>query len=228
MKYILCLVVFVSSLSAAAQNETVLMNAVKAKLDKVADYQASGQMKIDVSFIKAPQSAITAYYKKPDKFKIKKSDGISLLPKGGVTININALLTTDNYTVVPAGNAVVQGIATKVVKLLPLAENSDVVLTTLYIDDKALVVRKTSVVTKENGSYEMELYYGKWTAWGLPDKVMFIFNTKDYKLPKGVTFDYEKGGPKKAPTPNDNKGTVEITYSQYIINKGVPDAVFKN
>ena len=62
----------------------------------------------------------------------------------------------------------------------------------------------------------------------LPDKVIFSFNTKDYKLPKGVTFDYDDGAKKK---PGDNlknkKGKVEITYSEYLINKGVDDAIFK-
>ena len=33
--------------------------------------------------------------------------------------------------------------------------------------------------------------------YGLPDKVIFSFNTKDYKLPKGVTFDYDDGAKKK-------------------------------
>lgn len=29
--------------------------------------------------------------------------------------------------------------------------------------------------------------YGAFGQYGLPDKVVFSFNTKDYKLPKGIT-----------------------------------------
>jgi hypothetical protein len=63
----------------------------------------------------------------------------------------------------------------------------------------------------------------------LADKVVFSFNTKDYKLPRGVTFDYEDGNKKPPPTDQlqNKKGKVEITYSGYIVNKGVPDKVFE-
>lgn len=209
-----------------AQDETALIKAVKAKLDKVNDYQASGRMSVDVSFINAPASNVVIYYKKPEHFKINKEGGISILPKGGVSVNINSLLTGDDYAVVPAGSAVIKGITTKVIKLLPLAETSDVVLTTLYIDEKALLIRKATVTTKENGSYEMELDFGKYAAWGLPDKVVFLFNAKDYKMPKGLTFEYEKGNTKKEETLKNKKGRVEVSYSHYIINKGISDKVF--
>jgi outer membrane lipoprotein-sorting protein len=217
------------SVTVWAQPEAELVKKVKAKMDRVKDYQASGKMKIDVSFINAPESNVTIYYKKPDKFKVNKEGGISILPKGGVSVNISSLLNDNNYTVVPAGTATVRGVMTKVVKMLPLSENSDVVLTTLYIDEKDLVVRKATVTTRESGSYEMELDYKKFIQWGLPDKVVFLFNTKDYKLPKGLTFEYEKGGSQKPQKSKDanNKGRVEIQYANYTINKGIEDKVFK-
>lgn len=226
MKWILGVCVFFISTVARAQNEEALVKAVRARLDKVADYTATGKMKLDVSFIKAPPSAVTVYYKNPDKFKVKKSDGISILPKGGVSINLGSLLGTTEYTVVPAGTAVVKGVNTKVVKLLPLDDASDVVLTTLFIDEKEKLIRKSVVTTKESGTYEMELEYGNYVSWGLPDKVLFLFSTKDYKLPKGITVEYEKGGVKKAPPVKNEKGKVEIVYTGYVINKGVSDEVF--
>ena len=55
-------------------------------------------MKIDVAFVNAPASSVRIYYKKPDKFKVVKEGGISLLPKGGVSVNVNSLLLNDKYT----------------------------------------------------------------------------------------------------------------------------------
>ena len=210
-----------------AQDATELIKKVKSKSDKVNDYTAQGKMKIDVSFIDAPDSKVTVYFKKPDKFKVKKNGGISLLPKGGVSVNAGTLLADDNYDAVAGKDTKINGIDTKVVKLLPRDENSNVVLTTLYIDEKNLVIKKATVITKENGSYEIELDYGKYMDWGLPDKVVFSFNTKDYKLPKGVTFEYEKGDKKKAETSKNKVGKVEIIYSGYVINKGVDDRLFR-
>jgi outer membrane lipoprotein-sorting protein len=210
-----------------AQDETELVKKVKAKLDKVNDYTAEGKMRIDVSFIDAPDSKVMVYYKKPDKFKVKKNGGISILPKGGVSVNLGTLLGNENYDIVPGKDSKINGIDTKVVKLLPQNENSDVVLTTLYIEEKNLVVRRATVTTKESGTYEIDLNYGKYLDWGLPDKVIFSFNTKDYKLPKGLTFEYEKGDNKKAEALKNKKGKVEITYSGYAINKGIDDKIFQ-
>lgn len=218
-----------ASLSATAQDATAIAQKVKAKLATVNDYTANGVMKTDISFIKVPQSDVVVYYKKPNRFRIKKQDGISITPKGGVSVNLNSLFAGDNYTAVFAGNTSIDGVPVAIVKLLPLEENSEVVVSTLYIDEKESLIRKASTTTKDNGTYEMEMSYGKFAQWGLPDKVVFIFSTKDYKLPKGLAFDYDAGGEKPADkkVANNGKGKVEITYSAYTINKGVSESVFK-
>lgn len=195
-------------------------------MDKVNDYVATGKMKTDVVFIKAPIANIKSYFKKPNWFKIKRDGGISLLPKGGVSVNVSSLLLADEYTAIDAGQTIINNIAVKIIKLLPLNENSDVVLTTMYIDEKNLLIRKSSTTTKENGTYDMEMQFGKYAEWGLPDKVIFSFNTKDYKLPKGITLEYDDGS-KKQELPKNKKGKVEISYSSYIINKGVSDEMLK-
>jgi outer membrane lipoprotein-sorting protein len=226
MKQLLVFCALILCAVSHAQDETVLVNKVKARLDKVKDYKANGRMRIDVSFIDAPPSNVQVYYKAPHQFRVKKEGGISILPKGSVSINLGTLFSGGNYDIVPGKDAIVAGINTKVVKLLPTDENSDLILTTLYIEEAKAVVRKATVTTRESGTYEIELAYGKYTEWGLPDKVVFSFNTKDYKLPKGITFEYEKGGKKGTAPVKNKKGKVEITYSTYTINKGIDDKIF--
>lgn len=210
-----------------AQNAEELVKKVKAKLETVSNYEANGVMKTNVSFIKVPDSKITVYYKKPDKFRIKKENGISIMPKGSVSLNPATALSAGNYTTVAAGNGIVGDKAVSIVKLLPLDEKSEVVVSTLYIDEKELLIRKAVTTTRNNGTYEIEMSYGKYAAYGLPDKVAFIFNTKDYKLPKGLAFDYDTGEKPAASTDKNQKGKVEITYTSYSINKGISDNVFQ-
>ena len=182
--------------------------------------------KTNVVFIKAPIASVKVYYKKPDKMKIVNEKGISFIPKGSVNINLAKFLSASgNYEIVDAGKEASTGL--RILKLLPSEENSDIVLSTLYIDEKAELIKKAKNTTRDNGTYELEMSYGKYAAFGLPDKVIFSFNTKEYKLPKGVTFDYDDGGEKKQDYSMKNKkGRVEITYAEYIINKGVNDAIF--
>jgi outer membrane lipoprotein-sorting protein len=137
----------------------------------------------------------------------------------------NIFLNTAGYDMLDAGKE--QGTQLHIIKLLPKDENSDIVLSTIYIDEAMSVIKKAKITTKENGTYELELFYGKYADYGLADKVIFSFNTKDYKLPKGVIFDYDGGQKKDTEKKLSNKkGKVEIQYSSYIINKGVPDSVF--
>ncbi len=228
-KYLLILVAVFFWMDAEGQDMTALVMKVKAKLDLVKDYEAEGKMKTDVSFIKAPIGKVHVYFKKPNLFKLKKDGGISLLPKGGVTVNMNTVFATTDFVALAAGEALVGGVNTKVVKLLPSNENNDIVLTTMYIDEPNLLVMKMVTTTKENGTYDIQMSYGQFAKYGLPDKVVFSFNTKDYKLPKGITLEFEDEAKpiSEAQKMKNKKGRVEITYTNYAVNKGINDAVFK-
>jgi outer membrane lipoprotein-sorting protein len=219
----------ISYTSVQAQDMTALVTKVKAKLDQVNDYEADGNMKTDVSFIKAPIGKVKVYFKKPNKFRLKKEGGISLLPKGGVSVNMSTIITTSDFVALAAGEAVIDGFKTKIVKLLPTNEASEIVITTLYIDEPNLLVRKAITTTKENGTYEMQMSYGAFANFGLPQKVVFSFNTKDYKLPKGITLEFDDNEKplSEAQKLKNKKGRVEITYSNYIVNKGIADSFFK-
>ncbi len=213
-----------------AQEATELLRQVKLKLEKVNDYEASGIMKTNVVFIKVPVATVKIFYKKPNKLRINNESGISLIPKGAMNINLNNIfLNNSQFDIIDVGKEAATGL--RIIKLLPKEDTAEVVLSTLYIDEKQFVIKKSKTTTKDNGTYELEMSYGKYTDYGLADKIVFSFNTKEYKLPKGVTFDYDdgsnKGKKEEAEKLKNKKGKVEITYSSYIINKGVSDSVFK-
>jgi len=225
-KYLLVWVVVLFADVVSAQSATELLQKVRARLDQVNDYQATGTMKTNVSFLKEPEANVQVYFKKPDKLKIKNEKGISFVPKGAVTVSLNNLLK-GNYTVLDAGTDTAQGQKVKVIKLLPQDENADLVLSTFWVDEQHLVILRARTTTRDNGTYEVEMRYGKYVGYALPDKVVFTFNVKNYKLPKGVTFDYDDGVQKKQQAGEGAKGKVELSYSSYTINKGVPDSVFQ-
>jgi outer membrane lipoprotein-sorting protein len=225
------IVVMIGVINLQAQDVKALLQKVKAKYDQVTDYTATGKMKTNVLFIKAPIATVKVYYKKPDRLKIKNESGVSFIPRGSVNVNMNNVLGLDNFEAVEGANEKVNGTDCKVVKIFPLSDDESVTRATLYIDEKNLLVLKSVISTKENGSYELVMGYKNYAAYGLPDKVELTFNTKDYKLPKGISIDYDNGTSKnkeKEGKDKGKKGKVEITYSNYVINKGVPDSVFTN
>lgn len=228
LKYTAMLGILLISYHSRAQTPEEVIQKVRAKLDKVNDYEAKGTMKTDVSFIKAPIASVKIYFKKPNKLRIRNENGISFIPKGSVNINLNNIFMSGPaaYDIIDLGKEANSNL--RVIKLLPKDDNADIVLSTLYIDEANSLIKKSKTTTKDNGTYELEMTYGKYSDYGLADKVVFTFNTKDYKLPKGVAFDYDDGTNKKEETDKtkNKKGSVEINYSSYTINKGVPDSVF--
>ena len=220
-------VIIFTSLSSFAQDVNMLVAKVKAKLDVVNDYTAEGKMKTDVAFIKAPIGSVKVFYKKPNKFRLQRNGGISVLPKGGININIGNMIVADGYVAIDGGITTIGKTITRMVKLLPTGDNNDVILSTLYIDEANLLIIKSITSTRESGTYEMEMVYGKYASFGLPDKVLFSFNAKDYKLPKGITLELDDTDQATKNKLKGKKGRVEISYSAYEINKGIADTVFK-
>jgi len=213
--------------TASDQDINALVLKAKQKLDKVNDYEATGRMKTNVTFLKVPVANVKVYYKRPNKLKVKSEKGVSFIPKGAVSINVGSIIGTNDYTIIDAGTDKIGTTPVRVARLLPNEDNSEVVLSTVYIDAVNNLILKAKTTTRDNGSYELEMTYGKYAAFGLPDKIIFSFNTKDYKLPKGVTFDFDDGSkPTVTDKSNNKKGRAEITFSNYLINKGVAESVF--
>lgn len=211
-----------------AQDPSALMKLITVKLEKINDYKADASFKTEIPFLKVPDSRVKIYFKKPDKIKIKNETGISLVPKETMSISLYSLVTS-RYQAIDGGKDQIQGIPVRIIKLLPTDENAALVLATLYIDPVRLLIIKAKTTTRENGTSEVSLYYEKFIALGLPDKITFSFNTQDFKLPKGVTFDYDDGSIKKLPDQagKTQTGRIEITYLSYSVNQGLSDSIFK-
>ena len=226
--YILSIFILVQQITNA-QNINVLVANTKSKIEQVKDYTALGKMKTNVSFLKLPIANIKLYFKNPNKFKLKSEKGVSFVPKGSININLNSLFAENNFTIIDAGSEKIDNITVRVAKLLSNDDNSDLVLTTLYIDPVRFLILKSKTTTKESGTYELKMNYKKYAEYGLPDKILFSFNTKDYKLPKGITFDFDDGTNNKSTpkTEKFKKGEIEILFSNYEINKGISNDIFK-
>ncbi|HEX4851247.1 MAG TPA: hypothetical protein VFV08_10590 [Puia sp.] len=223
IKLFLFILVVMTGTRSYSQDPDLLIQKLRNKMELVKSYEADGMMKTMVSFLKVPESKVKLYFKRPDKLKIKNENGISLVPKSILGISIQNLLS-GQFTALFSGY---DSAKLHILKLIPKDENSDIALSTLYVDEANLLIRKAKITTKENGTYELEMTYGKYSSYALPDKLICSFNLKDYKLPKGVTFDYDDGSRKQPDAkPQNTKGEVEIVYTSYIINKPIPDSEF--
>jgi outer membrane lipoprotein-sorting protein len=161
------------------------------------------------------------YFKQPDLIHIE-SNGFAMLPKDGLYTSPLSLLNGD-YTAIFVKDENIDGHNTSVVKIIPLNEKGNVVLSTLWIDQSLNVIRKVESTTKTNGTFTLALAYGN-NKYPLPDKMEFVFNAERMKFPQ-MQMDEENIDKKKEK--RNLSGKVVITYSNYSVNKGIPDSVFK-
>ncbi len=220
----------ICSVVARADDGTKLFYALRSKILTVKDYTADVKVKIDVSFMRVPQLRGTLYFKAPDKMRLERNGGLSMLPKKNINLTISNLIPSGNVTVIDMGQVTVKGKKLRLLKAIPEDETSNIILTKIWVDETSLVATRAETTTRNDGTVIMDLDFGRYIPYGLPDKVVIYMNVKDYKLPKGVTMDYnDETEATKAPknaTQGPQKGTIEINYLKYDINTGLSDAKF--
>lgn len=212
----------------AQQDATVLFQQIRQRVGETKDYVADVRMRVDVAFLNIPLLKGKLYFKAPDKMRLEREGGVSILPRNSINLNLNNIMADGSVTVIDAGYETIKGQQLRVLKIVPDSDESDVVLTKAWIDESRQLVLRTESTTRDNGTVRMELEYGKYAAQSLPDKAVFVLDLKDYKVPKGMTMDYDDGTP--APLPGNGKkkkGRIEIRYLNYKINQGFGAAIFE-
>jgi hypothetical protein len=206
-------------LHAKAQDVNTLIKKVKNKLENINKYEATGTMKTSIAYLKIPIAKVKIQYKKPNELTIKSNNGVTFVPKGVDAISLQKIFSNE-FTAIDGGTEKVKQKTLRVVRLLPISQQSNIVLSTVYINETDLVVEKSSTTTKDEGTYEMDMQYGKYIQFGLPDRITFTFNAKDYKIPKGLTLDFDNADSKNQKIDKTmlNKGRAEIVFQQYAIN----------
>jgi hypothetical protein len=214
---------------AQATDATQLFYALRSRMTSVNDYIADVRLKIDVAFMRVPLLAGKLYYKAPGKLKLERNGGISIMPRKSISLSIDKMMPTGGVTVIDAGRERLGSISVRVIKVIPEGE-SDIILTKVWVDETRMLALQTETTTRDQGTVRMELSYDKYARLALPDKVIFLMDVKEYKLPKGVTMDYDEGKkPSNMPVGGSvpKKGRIEIRYLSYQVNVGMSDDVFR-
>ena len=224
---VLSVFLFFTSLSAQSKNPEQIINQVINNFNKVKDYQVDVSIKVDVEFLKVPESKAKIYFKQPNKVHLE-SEGFAMLPKEGLDFSPSYLANKD-YTAIYEKDELLDGVNTSIVKIIPTGDKGSVILTTLWIDQKEKIIRKVESTTKTNGTFTINLFYDSNLKYPLPSKVVFAFNIDQMNLPKALDNAENEDQPRKKGkrTSSITKGQVIITYSNYQVNKGIPDSIFE-
>ena len=206
-----------------AQDANKIMDAITLRMSKVKDYSVRANIKSDIPMIKILPVNATLYYKQKDQFKMV-SKGIAILPKQGFTDLTKIIRQKGTYTAFVTGNEMQNKTPITIISILPLSDTSDVVLLKIWVDPNLNIV-KSQMTTRSSGTLTATYEYGLQAAYALPDRMVFTMDVKKFKIPKGLTTDIQRQSNPNQVVPKT--GTIYILLSNYSINKGIDDAVFR-
>ena len=226
MKHLLLLLLLFIQIPGFGQQRNLdeLLNALKRKYKVIKDYSVDATIMVDVWFLNMPKKKAKIYYKYPGKVHVE-TKGFALLPKRTAGFDPGSFIG-DKYTAVfmkteKWGNSIID-----VIKTIPNDADNDLILSTFWIDEKRLLIRKMEINTKTGGTFQVYLEYNN-LPYDLPQKLLVEFEVKDMNMPKSMTGEMPKKE-KAKPGKEEKKGWVTITYSNYKVNKGIDDRIFLN
>ena len=220
---ILLAFVFTSLIAAQSKNPNEIINNLKTEFEKVKDYQVNVKIKVDATMIKVPEMNAEFYFKQPDKTFVK-STSFAMIPKQGINFSPVSYLKGE-YTAVFTRNENVDRIELSVVKIIPNREDSDILLTTMWVDQEKNVIRKVESTTKGSGTFNLEFIYDENLNYPLPSIIIFSFDLNKVGMPENT-----EDKPKKKRGRRDlsgMEGKVVLTYTDYKVNANLPDSLFE-
>lgn len=225
VKHIILVFLFLKIITQAQQPDPyIILNSVKDEFNTIEDYTVDITIKIDVEFLKAPESKAKIFYKKPGKIKME-SEGFAMLPKQGLDFSPAKLLERD-FTAIYSGSDSIKGIPLDIIKVIPDNDSLGIILSKLWIDSNEKIIRQIETTSKSGGTFVIEFSYENPNIKLLPSEVLFKFNLSGIELPGSFTGNFDPDAQPEKKGKGPIKGTVTVRYENYKINQGLSDSIF--
>jgi len=200
---------------AGAQQADALFGQLVQKFKKVHHYEVLAQIKPNIPMIRILPVRANIQFQYPNSYKIQ-SAGISILPKNGFSELPQLFSKPNQFTVIASGQEQIDGVNTNILTLLPLDNEGDLILAKIWVDAGSLLVMKSLITSKTNGSITSTFEYASERSWGLPSRMTFSMDVKKFKIPKGLATDINRTT--RVVDDKQQKGKIEIVFTKYKVN----------
>jgi outer membrane lipoprotein-sorting protein len=193
-----------------------VLDRIQKNYSSINDYRVDVSVSMKSRDVHIPKSDAIIYYKKPNKVKVAAKEGFTLLPK---TFTGNPVTEIKkNFTATYEGAAKVGKEPVHVLKLKPKTTQAGGTMK-LYVEKRRGLILKTLTEfsdTKMISNWSYSKVDGKY--W-LPSRIKIDMAG----MSSGPKPDHPRG---RTMPPAVGNGTAEVKFSNYRINKGIPDKVF--
>ena len=220
------ILVFYGLVNIQTKDPDKILKNVEDEFNKIKDYEVDVHIKVDISFLKMPETNAKVYFKQPDKIHIT-SDKFAMLPKEGLNFSPLGFLN-DKFTALYEREDTINGIPVSVIKVIPIGNDNDIILTTFWIDQKRNLIMKIESSRKPMGTFQLDFTYEKYDKkYFMPSSMTFTFTIDRTHFPKGMDGQLESGEEGNSYKSKSQTGKVFLTYKNYKINQNLPDSLFE-
>ncbi len=214
IKYLI--IILISSFSAFAQEVDQDLLFIKSRMDSIASFSAQLKLDLDVPFIKMPTKTAKMMYEKGSDITFSSEDFV-MLPKRGLDFSLNEIFKYPFITV-QRGTEILNGINVKVLNIIPDDSKSSLALATLYLDIKNKRIIASNIITKKDGSFDLQMKY-KTSKDILPQNVVVSFAMEKLKIPFNFMGKDTEIDRKKLKESDSKTGKIIMVINNYKIFK---------
>ena len=203
----------------AQEEASRYLDPIEKKYSGLNDYIVDVNVHFDIEALKAPDLQAKLYYKAPDKMKVE-SKRIFFFPQEGGYFN-PSLFKKKDFDIRLVERLIYDGRKAVRLKLTPIDTDTFNKGFVLTIDTDRSLIREIKISPSEGREVKAALDYGRFGNFELPARIDLELDIPS-EDPSGVKEFTQFGQKTKRVT-----GKVEITYSNYRINVGLGDDIFK-
>jgi hypothetical protein len=203
----------------AQEGASRYLDPIEKKYAGLNDYIVDVNVHFDIEALKAPDLQAKLYYKAPDKMKME-SKRIFFFPQEGGYFN-PSLFKKKDFDIRLVERLIYDGRKAVRLKLTPIDTDTFNKGFVLTIDTDRSLIREIKMSPSEGREVKATLDYGRFDNFELPARIDLQLDMPSDE-PSGMK-EFTQFGQK----PKRITGKVEITYSNYRINVGLSDEIFK-
>jgi len=210
---------FSSGWIQAQEDATRYLDALGRKYSGLKDYTVDVHVHFDIEGFKAPDMQAKLYFKTPDKMKIE-SKRVFFLPKEGGYFN-PFMFKKEEFEIRLLERLTYDSRKAVKLKLTPKKMKGTTQDFVLTIDTDYNLIREMNISSFEGREVKALIEYDKFNDFELPKRIELQLD-----IPFNESREIKDFGQSTQKTKRVT-GKVEITYSNYKVNSGLSDEIFK-
>jgi hypothetical protein len=222
LKKILLLVVLLllmPELVQAEEDASRYIDSVGIRYSGLKDYTADVSVHFDIETFKAPDMQAKLYYKTPDKMKME-SKRVFFFPKEGGYFN-PSLFRKEDFEIKLLEHLTYAGGKAVKLRLTPKKTKTDNQYFVLTIDTEHNLIREMNVLQFGGREIKAVIAYGNFDSFELPTRIELRLDIPSMEPNEMRGFEQFGQGEKRM------SGKIDITYSNYRVNSGLSDNIFR-